>query len=177
MGNDVPMRRECEDAMMTEGTKHVIERMWVDGVKPSDIGECVGYHVSTVSKAARELGLAPRRKANRFSEKQIRKMVEMRESGLTYREIGDRFGIHRSLARYYVLNWSEIIERQRRQNTSVCGADETETYDIVYDSLGKYCMRDKLHVIECTVCGGTYEYVNGDYEYCPRCGRRRVWRE
>ncbi len=28
------------------------------------------------------------------------------------------------------------------------------------------------HVMECDGCGGTYEHVNGDYERCPRCGRR-----
>ena len=29
------------------------------------------------------------------------------------------------------------------------------------------------HVMECDMCGRTYEHVNGDYEYCPRCGRKR----
>lgn len=28
------------------------------------------------------------------------------------------------------------------------------------------------HVMECDTCGGTYEHVNGDYEWCPRCGRK-----
>ena len=162
---------------MTEAEKSVIERMWAEGRKTSEIGDFVGYHATSVSKAARELGLKPRRSVNRFSEKQIRKMAEMREAGLTYREIGEAFGMHRALARYYVINGPGIIERQKRRNSSVCGADETETHDIVYDSRARYCQRDTLHVMECTVCGGTYEHVSGDYEYCPRCGRRRIDRE
>jgi ribosomal protein S27AE len=24
------------------------------------------------------------------------------------------------------------------------------------------------------VCGGTYEHVNGSYEFCPRCGKKVV---
>lgn len=29
-----------------------------------------------------------------------------------------------------------------------------------------------IRVMECSACGGTYEHVNGSYEFCPRCGRR-----
>lgn len=29
-----------------------------------------------------------------------------------------------------------------------------------------------IHVMRCSECGGTYEHVNGSYEYCPRCGAR-----
>ena len=31
-----------------------------------------------------------------------------------------------------------------------------------------------IHVMECSACGGTYEYVNGSYEYCPRCGAKVI---
>lgn len=31
-----------------------------------------------------------------------------------------------------------------------------------------------VHVMKCSACGGTYEYVNGGYEYCPRCGAKVV---
>ncbi len=31
-----------------------------------------------------------------------------------------------------------------------------------------------IHVMECSACGHTYEYVNGSYEYCPRCGAKVV---
>lgn len=34
--------------------------------------------------------------------------------------------------------------------------------------------RVTVHVMECSECGHTYEHVNGDYEFCPRCGRRIV---
>lgn len=46
-------------------------------------------------------------------------------------------------------------------------ADETETWACE-------CVGGQLtvHVMECTACGGTYEHVNGGYEFCPRCGRR-----
>ena len=33
-----------------------------------------------------------------------------------------------------------------------------------------------VHVMECDECGGTYEHANGDYEHCPRCGRKTVER-
>lgn len=38
--------------------------------------------------------------------------------------------------------------------------------------IGRYGKRVTIHVMECSECGRTYEHVNGDYEYCPRCGRR-----
>lgn len=49
-------------------------------------------------------------------------------------------------------------------------ADETETIT-VYDEFGRSYT---IHVMECPECGGTYEHVNGDYEFCPRCGREFV---
>lgn len=52
-----------------------------------------------------------------------------------------------------------------------CKADETERIWCRY----KGWLHDRfltVHVMECSACGGTYEYVNGSYEYCPRCGRR-----
>ena len=42
-----------------------------------------------------------------------------------------------------------------------CGYDETDTY-----------AAPDVHALECTECGGTYEHVNGAYEFCPRCGRK-----
>lgn len=49
-----------------------------------------------------------------------------------------------------------------------CEADATETWTCE-------CVGEQLtvHVMECSECGHTYEHVNGDYEYCPRCGRKR----
>lgn len=53
-----------------------------------------------------------------------------------------------------------------------CEADETDTWECVRDDLGNYGKPLTVHVMECTECGHTYEHVNGDYEYCPRCGRK-----
>ena len=55
-----------------------------------------------------------------------------------------------------------------------CEADETETWDCVCDSIGRYGKRMTIHVMECSACGHTYEHVNGDYEYCPHCGAKVV---
>ena len=57
--------------------------------------------------------------------------------------------------------------------TETCEADETDTWECVRDDLGGYGKRLTVHVMECTECGHVYEHVNGDYEYCPRCGRKR----
>ena len=34
--------------------------------------------------------------------------------------------------------------------------------------------RVTIHVMECSKCGRTYEHVNGNYEFCPNCGRKLV---
>lgn len=59
------------------------------------------------------------------------------------------------------------------ERTGTCQADETDTWECVRDDLGGYGKTMTVHVMECTECGHTYEHVNGDYEYCPRCGRKR----
>lgn len=53
-----------------------------------------------------------------------------------------------------------------------CEADETEFIPFVHAD-GDISKVNYIHVMECTECGHTYEHVNGDYEYCPRCGRKR----
>lgn len=58
------------------------------------------------------------------------------------------------------------------ERTVTCNADETETWECVCDQIGRYGKRVTVHVMECSECGHTYEHVNGDYEFCPRCGRR-----
>jgi hypothetical protein len=55
-----------------------------------------------------------------------------------------------------------------------CTADETETWECVCDQIGSYGKRVTVHMMECSECGHAYEHVNGDYEFCPRCGRRVV---
>jgi len=58
--------------------------------------------------------------------------------------------------------------------SGTCIADETETWECICDQIGRYGKRVTVHVMECSECGHTYEHVNGDYEYCPHCGRRVV---
>ena len=53
-----------------------------------------------------------------------------------------------------------------------CHVDEVDTIDCVCDQVGRDGKPITVHVIECDKCGGTYEHVNGGYEFCPRCGRR-----
>lgn len=56
-----------------------------------------------------------------------------------------------------------------------CHADKTETWQgVCISNPIKYVRNLTIRVMECSACGGTYEYVNGSYEYCPRCGRRVV---
>ena len=52
-----------------------------------------------------------------------------------------------------------------------CTADETETIKALYND-NHHIKHVTVHVMECSACGHTYEHVNGDYEYCPHCGRR-----
>lgn len=48
--------------------------------------------------------------------------------------------------------------------------DETDRISISWQD-GRHVT---IHVMECSECGHTYEHVNGDYEFCPHCGRRVV---
>ena len=61
------------------------------------------------------------------------------------------------------------------ERTGTCIADETETISVRGDTRGYYFDKHfTIHVIECSECGHAYEHVNGDYEFCPHCGRRVV---
>lgn len=55
-----------------------------------------------------------------------------------------------------------------------CEADETDVIKCWVKCEDKPSTErmELIHVMECSVCGGTYEHVNGSYEFCPRCGRR-----
>ena len=70
-------------------------------------------------------------------------------------------------------NCSDNCTNSERTNET-CHADETDTWECVCDQIGRYGKRVTIHVMECSECGRTYEHVNGDYEFCPRCGRRIV---
>ena len=56
-----------------------------------------------------------------------------------------------------------------------CRADETDTIKATYND-NNHTKHVTIHEMECSACGHTYEHVNGDYEYCPRCGRKVVER-
>ena len=64
---------------------------------------------------------------------------------------------------------------QTGDECGTCHADETDTIRcwVKTDMAGTERMK-LIHVMECSECGHTYEHVNGDYEFCPRCGRRIV---
>lgn len=57
---------------------------------------------------------------------------------------------------------------------SECTFDETETWECVCDNIRRYGERMTIHVMECSECGKEHEHVNGEYEYCPHCGRKAV---
>lgn len=69
---------------------------------------------------------------------------------------------------------TDAIARIATLGRGTCRADETDTLDCVCDGIGRYGQRVTVHVMECSACGGTYEHVNGAYEFCPRCGRKVV---
>ena len=58
-------------------------------------------------------------------------------------------------------------------DAGTCEADETDLIPFVRADSGDHEV-DYIHVMECSACGGTYEHVNGSYEFCPRCGARIV---
>lgn len=55
--------------------------------------------------------------------------------------------------------------------TGTCKADETDLIPFVRAN-GDVSEVDYIRVMECSSCGGTFEHINGSYEFCPRCGRR-----
>lgn len=48
--------------------------------------------------------------------------------------------------------------------------DQTTTVD----ETGVETVADAVHLCECNECGHSFEWVYGEYEYCPRCGSRIV---
>lgn len=61
------------------------------------------------------------------------------------------------------------VEHGGYRGSYTCEADETEII-IHYDEYGHDSVR--VHCLECSECGRTYEHVNGSYDYCPHCGRK-----
>ena len=71
---------------------------------------------------------------------------------------------------------SRAVEYGKMIGRGTCEADETETIKCWVKCKDEPSTErmELIHVMECSECGHTYEHVNGDYEFCPRCGRRRV---
>ena len=42
------------------------------------------------------------------------------------------------------------------------------------DETGVETVAGAVHLCECNECGRSFEWVYGEYEYCPRCGSRIV---
>ena len=57
-----------------------------------------------------------------------------------------------------------------------CEADETDVIKCWVKCKDEPSVEhmELIHAMECSECGHTYEHVNGDYEFCPRCGRKRA---
>ena len=69
-------------------------------------------------------------------------------------------------------DWHAIAdELNAMMGAGTCKADETDLIPFVR-ATGDVSKVDYIRVMECSSCGGTFEHVNGSYEFCPRCGRR-----
>lgn len=71
------------------------------------------------------------------------------------------FGYTRDDAEYFDLDYGAMLADLIDQTTTV---DETGVETVV----------DAVHLCECNECGHSFEWVYGEYEYCPRCGSRIV---
>ena len=78
--------------------------------------------------------------------------------------------VHSARVWQYTLNDADAT-RERQGVVGTCKADETETIKCWVKCKDEPSTEhvELIHVMECNACGGTYEYVNGSYEYCPRC--------
>lgn len=71
------------------------------------------------------------------------------------------FDYTRDDAEYFDLDYGAMLADLIDQTTTV---DETGVETVV----------DAVHLCECNECGHSFEWVYGEYEYCPRCGSRIV---
>ena len=78
---------------------------------------------------------------------------EMQQISDMLREAADTIESLRNRLQAYVM-WS-----------GTCNPEETATLENV-----------TAHVMECDMCGRTYEHVNGAYPRCPHCGAKAVER-
>lgn len=72
------------------------------------------------------------------------------------------------------LGW--VRKDAAKLGTGTCKADETETIKcwVKCEDEPSTEHMELIHVMECSTCGGTYEHVNGGYEYCPHCRAKVV---
>ena len=61
-------------------------------------------------------------------------------------------------------DWLSINARLADLIDPTTTVDETEVETVA----------DAVHLCECNECGHSFEWVYGEYEYCPRCGSRIV---
>lgn len=63
--------------------------------------------------------------------------------------------------------YSQLHDAIAELGSETCELAETESYNNT---------NEVIHVLECSACGKTCEYVNGSYPRCPHCGRKAVER-
>ncbi len=87
--------------------------------------------------------------------------------------LGDAADFHFS-PKYVDCVVEEYVGKIAGLGNGTCHADETDTIKCWVKCKDEPSTEhmELIHVMECSACGGTYEHVNGEYEYCPRCGRR-----
>ena len=94
------------------------------------------------------------------------------------RAMAESVGLAMPQAATLMMEAADTIDSLDAENAKLwrgtCHVDETETFECVCDGIGHYGKRVTIHVMECSACGGTYEHVFGDYEYCPHCRRKVV---
>lgn len=84
----------------------------------------------------------------------------------------------KDVARRLGVSYSTVKDWCRREGVKGAEAEP----DMLHEFPAWVKCRDKpntehmqlIHVMECSACGGTYEHINGSYEFCPRCGRKVV---
>jgi len=97
--------------------QETFKRLWLSGVKESEIARILGIRVNTVPIYARILGLPPRSKRSppnkKLSDEDIELMREMWLDGATIQEIADYFNVHPRT----VLEYLHAMGLRRRTRT------------------------------------------------------------
>ena len=103
--------------MLPPEKQETFKRLWLSGVKESEIARILGIRVNTVPIYARILGLPPRSKRSppnkKLSDEDIELMREMWLDGATIQEIADYFNVHPRT----VLEYLHAMGLRRRTRT------------------------------------------------------------